>query len=95
MALLYKEEWGEHRKGCKEVEACLDPHMNTYQKVYMCPPPLIGHEELGEVWAPGGGVVPVAGKGREKGQIVWLVMLVFPVRCYPRCEAARTSLGFC
>ena len=34
MALLYKEEWGEHGKGCKEVWGCLGtPIWNTYHEI--------------------------------------------------------------
>ena len=69
MVLLHKEEWGKHGKGCKEVWGCLGtPIWNTYQEIYICPPPLVDSEELGEAGKPGGGKVLVG--GREGGWIV-------------------------
>ena len=59
MVLLYKEEWGEHRKGFKEVWGCLGtPIWNTYQEMYTSPP-LVSGEELGGGWGTWGGMVLV------------------------------------
>ena len=57
MVLLYKEEWGEHVKGCKGVRGCLGhPHLGYLPRDVHVPPALASGEGLGGlgVWGRGG-----------------------------------------
>ena len=54
------------------------PHLNTYQKVCMCPPPWLGSEELGGCLGPWGCSDSKGDWVKGKGLTAWPVMLVCP-----------------